>query len=208
MLKNIITNLSFMKKKTMPPWVLYGNYIKIHPTALIDPSANIKIFSVPEKPRVCLEIGEYSHIFSNFNLLRPDAVITIGKRCQLGASNFIAAESIIVGDDVLMAWGVTVFDNDAHGYNPAERRKDIKIVYDQCMTKNDGILLLKNWNAVKKKEIIIKNNAWIGFNSSILKGVTIGENAIVAACSVVTKDVPDNAVVAGNPAKIIKRLKK
>lgn len=57
------------------------------------------------------------------------------------------------------------------------------------------------------KSVHIKKNVWIGVNTTILPGVTIGENAIVGACSVVTKDVPDNAVVVGNPARVIKYLK-
>lgn len=56
------------------------------------------------------------------------------------------------------------------------------------------------------KPVHIKRNVWIGVNVTILPGVTIGENAIIGACSVVTKDVPDNAVVVGNPARVIKYL--
>lgn len=56
------------------------------------------------------------------------------------------------------------------------------------------------------KPVHIKKNVWIGVNTTILPGVTIGENAIVGACSVVTKDVPDNAIVVGNPARVIKYL--
>ena len=65
----------------------------------------------------------------------------------------------------------------------------------------------KNWSVVSSAPILIKNNVWIGMNVIILKGVTIGEGAIVAAGSVVTKDVPDWTLVGGNPAKIIKNLK-
>ena len=64
-----------------------------------------------------------------------------------------------------------------------------------------------NWNEVKSKPIIIKKNSWIGMRSIILKGVIIGEGAVVAAGSVVTKDVPDYTLVAGNPAIVKKRLK-
>lgn len=64
----------------------------------------------------------------------------------------------------------------------------------------------KNIRTVMTKEIHIKKNAWIGAGASILPGVTIGENAIVGTGSVVTKDVPDNAVVVGVPAKVVKML--
>jgi acetyltransferase-like isoleucine patch superfamily enzyme len=56
------------------------------------------------------------------------------------------------------------------------------------------------------KPIVIKDNAWIGASATILPGITVGENSIVAAGSIVTKDVPDNTIVAGNPAKQIKTL--
>lgn len=56
------------------------------------------------------------------------------------------------------------------------------------------------------KPVHIKKNAWIGANATILPGVTIGENSVVGAASVVTKDVPDNVVVVGNPAKVIKKI--
>lgn len=56
------------------------------------------------------------------------------------------------------------------------------------------------------KPILIKRNAWIGANATILPGVSIGENAVVGACSVVTKDIPDNAVVVGNPARVLKYI--
>lgn len=64
----------------------------------------------------------------------------------------------------------------------------------------------ENRSATIAKPIHIKKNAWIGIASTILPGVTIGENSIVGAGSVVTKDVPDNSIVAGNPAKFIKRI--
>jgi acetyltransferase-like isoleucine patch superfamily enzyme len=61
-------------------------------------------------------------------------------------------------------------------------------------------------HALVPKPIHIKKNAWIGANATILQGVTIGENSVVAAGSVVSKDVPDNVVVGGTPAKIIKKI--
>jgi len=66
--------------------------------------------------------------------------------------------------------------------------------------------LLKNWDMVKMGKISIHDNVWIGFNSIILKGVTIGENAIIGAGSVVREDIPANCVASGNPCRIIKEI--
>ena len=63
---------------------------------------------------------------------------------------------------------------------------------------------MRMWKHSANAPIIIGENCWIGTSVRICKGVTIGDNSIVAACSVVTKDVPANCVVAGNPAKIVK----
>ena len=70
---------------------------------------------------------------------------------------------------------------------------------------NHGLKKEEKYDLIPKK-IVIKDYAWIGSKSVILPGVTIGENAVVGAGSVVTKDVPDNAIVVGNPAKIIKYI--
>jgi maltose O-acetyltransferase len=59
---------------------------------------------------------------------------------------------------------------------------------------------------IKSKPVVIESDVWIGFNSTILKGVTIGTGAIVAACSLVTKDVPPKTIVAGNPARLIRDI--
>ena len=64
----------------------------------------------------------------------------------------------------------------------------------------------KDWSNVKEDKVTIKDKAWIGFNSIILKGVTIGEGSIVGAGSVVTKDIPDWSIVGGNPAKVIREI--
>lgn len=87
-------------------------------------------------------------------------------------------EKIEIGKDVAISHDVTIMDSDAH----------------------EGL-----WKGYEKtKSIKIGNHVWIGTRAIILKGVTIGDNAIIAAGSVVTKDVPHNTIVAGVPAKIIK----
>ena len=184
-------------------WEVYKDYIKIHPTAIIDQTASIKIFNPPTPPRICLEIGEGSQIYSTFCLLRPQAKITIGKHCELGASQFICAESIEIGDDVIMAWGVTIMDSHAHPLDWEHRKNDVKQSYQDYLTDRSNFIKNKNWSHVAVCPIMIGDKAWIGFNVAILKGVTVGNKAIVGACSVVARDVLPNAVVVGNPARNI-----
>ncbi|MDJ1482401.1 acyltransferase [Cytophagaceae bacterium YF14B1] len=149
-----------------------------------------------------LSIGNNSMVSGNFIFEKSTGFIHIGDRTFIGGGNFICIEGITIGSDVMFSWGCTVIDNDAHSLLWSQRINDVTD-WKKGIEENK-IGFYKDWSHVKKAQIIIKDKAWIGFNSIILKGVTIGEGAIIAAGSVVTKDVPDFAVVAGNPAQIIK----
>ena len=93
-----------------------------------------------------------------------------------------AANEILIGDGVMMANGVYITDSDWHElYDRSRRSETVTPVH-------------------------IANNVWLGDRCTILKGVTIGENSVVAACAVVSKDVPANVIVAGNPAVVVKEL--
>jgi acetyltransferase-like isoleucine patch superfamily enzyme len=127
---------------------------------------------------------------------RPHAIISIGDRSYIGKSHLVAAEKISIGNDVIISWGVTIVDHNSHATAWDDRRQDIL----------DWHLGKKNWQDVKISPVLISDRVWIGFNATILKGVKLGEGCVVGACSVVTKDVPPYAVVAGNPAKIIRQL--
>lgn len=95
---------------------------------------------------------------------------------------------------------------------------DLNIMSLGTVTIEDGVMLgpeaalltvnhePKNIRLLHTKEIRIKKNAWIGAGVSILPGVTIGENAIVGTGSIVTKDIPDNCIAVGNPARVIKKI--
>jgi galactoside O-acetyltransferase len=206
LLKRILRRFGLLPGPNTTSWEQYREYVRIHPTAIIAPSAHITIFNPPVPPRICLEVGEGSHIFSTFALLRPEATIRIGKRTQLGNSNFVCADSIEVGDDVLMAWGVTVMDNDSHALAWEQRANDVVQCCEDYRTDPGNFIRNKNWDNVGMGPICIGNKSWVGFNVSILKGVTVGEGAIVGAASLVVKDVPPFTVVAGNPARVVKKL--
>ena len=155
--------------------------------------------------KVFVEIGEGCILTARFVLETNTASMSIGNNSFIGGGLFVCADEIMIGSDVMFSWGCTVIDNDAHSLSWEHRKNDVR---DWKKGIDENVIgIYKDWTNVKKKKIEIKDKAWIGFNSIILKGVTIGEGAIVASGSIVTKDVPDYSVVAGNPAKVIKYLK-
>ena len=152
-----------------------------------------------------ISIGEESIVSGRFVIEKATGRIDIGERCSIGAGIIISIEHIEIGNDVMISWGCTIADNNSHSLNWQERINDVEN-WKRGIEENK-IGFYKNWDCVKKGKITIGNKVWVGFDVIILKGVTIGEGAIVAAGSVVTKDVPDYSVVAGNPAEIKKYLK-
>ncbi len=117
------------------------------------------------------------------------ATLTIGEKVGISSTAIIASLSITIGDNVQIGGGVCIYDTDFHSLDH-NYRKDMA---------QDNIHQVKS-------AILIKENSFIGAHSTILKGVTIGVNSIVGACSVVTKSIPDNEIWAGNPAKFIRKI--
>lgn len=118
--------------------------------------------------------------------LSENAVIYIGKDSGLSGVTICAATLVSIGTYVGLGVNVCIYDTDFHPIDPFERR------YEDYKTKSSPV--------------IIDDYAWIGGNSIVLKGVRIGKGSIVGAGSVVTKDVPDFEIHAGNPAKFIRKI--
>jgi acetyltransferase-like isoleucine patch superfamily enzyme len=112
---------------------------------------------------------------------------TIGKSCKISSHSFIC-EGVHIGDKVFIGHGV-IFTND---------------LFPRATNPDGSQQSDSDWQLV---ETFVKSGASIGSNATILCGITIGENALVGAGAVVVKDVPNNAIVVGNPAKIIKYIK-
>lgn len=156
--------------------------------------------------RKYLTIGHNGIIGGKYIFETAGGEINIGDRCYIGGGcTFISRDKISVGNDVIIAWNCTFYDHNSHSIYWEERKEDVLDAYKGIMEKSN-ILYYKKWENVKSKPIAIEDKAWIGMESAILKGVTIGEGAVVAARSVVVRDVEPYTVVGGNPAQVIKRL--
>lgn len=153
-----------------------------------------------------LHIGKDCIVAGNFVFESSEGKIMIGNHSYVGGGTFISRSSIEIGNNVTIAWGGTFYDHDSHPLDFMKRRKDIDEELNDIRSGRNFITN-KDWSDVNSKPIKICNDAWIGMNVIVLKGVTIGEGAIVGAGSVVTKDVPAWTVVAGNPARVVKMLK-
>lgn len=179
--------------------------IDIHPSVIFMEGAHLDFRTQEESKRIFID--EESVIGCNFIFESDCGVIQIGKRTFINAgTNLISVNKIEIGDDVTISWGVYVYDHNSHSLDDQDRIEDIKRIRNDYYNKRN-FSFSKNWSPVKSAPIKIGNKVWIGFNAIILKGVTIGEGAIVAAGAVVTKDVPAWTVVAGNPAVVVKKLK-
>jgi acetyltransferase-like isoleucine patch superfamily enzyme len=129
------------------------------------------------------EVGDETKIGA-FVEIQKNAVV--GKRCKISSHTFIC-EGVTIEDNVFIGHSVT-FINDS---------------YPRATTAEGGLQTEADW---KVERTLVKKGASIGSGSSILSNVTIGENAIIGAGSVVTKDVPANTIVAGNPARVLRQI--
>ncbi len=157
-----------------------------------------------QKKYLC--VGNDCIVSGKFVFESQEGLITIGDHTYIGDSLFISHSRIEIGNNVTIAWGACIYDHDSHSLDYMKRRMDIDAELVD-IRKGENFIKNKDWGSVASKPIKICDDAWIGMNVIILKGVTVGEGAIVGAGSVVTKDVPAWTVVAGNPAKVVKYLK-
>lgn len=159
----------------------------------------------PGSTKTYLQVGNDCMLDCKILFESGEGKVVIGHNNYLGNSNIICKTEIVFEDNIFVAWGSYFYDHNSHSVDYKEREKDI---IQQLQDFRSGKLFIenKNWNVVDAAPIRVCSNAWIGMNCIILKGVTIGEGAIVGAGSVVTKDVPAWSVVGGNPAKVIKEI--
>lgn len=175
--------------------ILYGNGVDCKRIV----TYGIPFVSIAQKGKC--EIGDNFIIINNIRgnpigrvnkcvlFVDNGAEIVIGNNVGMSATALVARTSIRIGDNVKIGGGVCIYDTDFHSLDP-EMRKDI-------------VLDVRNTN---NKPVVIGDNVFIGAHSTILKGVTIGNNSIIGACAVVTRNIPENEIWGGNPAKFIKKI--
>ncbi len=152
-------------------------------------------------PKEHIRIGKHCTIGGNLVALYGGK-ITIGNNVYIGGSTtFQCKEAITIGNHVIIANNAMLIDNNNHPTAPEMRLK---------MSQCDDYLHdpLWSWETATSAPIVVEDNVWIGRDTRILKGVSVGEGSIVALGAVVTHNVPPYTVVAGNPAKVVKELKR
>ena len=128
----------------------------------------------------------------------PNGRVKLGEYALVHGARIICDSEISIGDYALISWNVVLMDTYRVPMDASRRREELKLVPAREPRLASA--------SVESKPIHIERNVWIGFDSCVLPGVTIGEGAIVGARSVVTASVPPFTIVAGNPARVIREL--
>jgi len=146
----------------------------------------------------CIRIGSNSLIAGELLVFAHGGHISIGEWCYVGEGARIWSSSeIIIGNRVLISHNVNVFDSLTHPISARERHLQFKAITQKGHP--DKIDL-------GEQPVTISDDAWIGANTCVLRGTTIGKAAIIGAGSVVTRNIPPFTIAAGNPARVIREL--
>jgi len=157
----------------------FGRRLLVDGLAFIGPGA---VLQIGKKGRI--EIGRWSWLGHGCKLRSHEGVISIGAKSVLGQECTISAyQHVSIGRECVIADRVMLIDFD-HGMVEVDRPIRLQGIY--------------------KRDVRVGNNVWIGYGACVLRGVTVGDNAVIGTNAVVTRDVPDNAVVAGVPARVIR----
>jgi acetyltransferase-like isoleucine patch superfamily enzyme len=183
------------------PWDWYEGSIpenvSVDESAYLETSYSFLLYRSELSEGVRIGRGSTTYLGTMFDL-GPRGRVIIGNFSLIHGAWFICDSQIEVGDHALISWNVVFMDTYGTSLDPTERRKQLEALpFEQHRRMPRG---------APAKPISIGRNVWIGFDCVVLPGVTIGEGSIVGARSVVTEDVPPFTIVAGNPARVIRKL--
>jgi acetyltransferase-like isoleucine patch superfamily enzyme len=146
-----------------------------------------------------IALGPYTNVAGEIAVWTKEASVRLGGYCYLGPGSRIWSQKRVeIGSYVLIAHLVDIHDTNAHSVDWRARRKDPIALFAEGKEVD--------WTRVEGDAVTIEDDVWIGFKSSIMKGVTIGRGSVVAAGSIVTRSIPPFSLVAGIPAQVIRSL--
>lgn len=170
------------------------NNVVLRPGCFLERRASFQRYRSEQPIGLSLGANVAVYTWTEFNI-DPGGQVTVGDDTVLVGAIFMCAERITIGRRVVISYHVTIADSDFHPLDLDARRLD-------AIANAPGGDRSKR-PPVESRPVVIQDGAWIGIGAIILKGVHIGSGAKIAAGSVVTRDVPPNATVAGNPARIV-----
>ncbi|WP_375474551.1 acyltransferase [uncultured Nostoc sp.] len=176
---------------TIPDNVVLGD------DTYIETSLSFKLYR--SQLPVGLRLGKGSAVYKDTMFdIGSRAQVKVGEYALIHGARIVCDAELKIGNYALISWQVVLMDTYRLPFDIAKRRKILERASSQLSQFSSA--------DVPAQPIWIQDNVWIGFDSCILPGVTIGEGAIVGARSVVSEDVPPYTVVAGNPARIVRQL--
>lgn len=169
----------------------YRSIASIHPEAQLLKYARVENIS---QKKAAIKVGSNTIINGELLTFGHGGDIEIGEWCYVGEGSRIwSTVSIKIGNRVLISHNVNIHDTNSHPLNAQERHQHFVQIAQSGHPRNIETLI--------SKPIAIEDDVWIGFNSTILKGVTIGKGSIIACGSIVTKDIPPNSLFVHNQVR-------
>jgi len=183
------------------PWDWYSGTIPenvlVDPTAYLETTYSFVMFR-SRQPQA-LQVGRGTSLYLGVMFdLGQNARMEIGNFVLMNGARIICDSEITIGDHCLISWNVVLMDTYRLPLEALERRAELEKLAARSPRRAAA--------ETSAQPIHIGPNVWIGFDSCVLPGATIGQGAVVGARSVVTTDVPPYSIVAGNPARVIRQL--
>lgn len=184
------------------PWDWYDGRIPenvvIDDEAYVETAFSFYLYRGALDRAVEIRRGASTYLGTMFDV-GPSGRVVLGEFALVHGARIICDQEISIGDYALISWNVVLMDTPRLSLDPLERRREL-----EAASLREPRRYLEN--QCQPRPIRIERNVWIGFDSCVLPGVTIGEGSIIGARSVVTENIPPFSIAAGNPARIIRKI--
>jgi acetyltransferase-like isoleucine patch superfamily enzyme len=171
--------------------------VSLHPEAYLETTYSFHLFRSAQAEAVQIGRGASIYLGVMF-VVGPRGRVQIGDFTLINGARIICDAEVSIGDHCLISWNTVFMDTRRLAEEKTARRRELELVADRRPRQFEG--------DSRAKRICVERNVWVGFDSCILPGVTIGEGSVIGARSVVTEDVPPYSVAVGNPARVIRQL--